>query len=59
MFAALVTVLQPDNGDVSCVTDSKAQAAATAATSKPMTTQNGSSLSLLGAYSDSDSNDSE
>ncbi|XP_028995408.1 splicing factor YJU2 [Betta splendens] len=38
------------------LTDSKALAAA----SKPVTTQNGSSsLSLLGAYSDSDSNDSE
>ncbi|XP_076013975.1 splicing factor YJU2 [Genypterus blacodes] len=40
-------------------TDSKAHAADTI-TSKPITTQNGpSSLSLLGAYSDSDSNDSE
>ncbi|XP_044023291.1 splicing factor YJU2 [Siniperca chuatsi] len=41
-------------------TDSKASAADSKNASKPVTTQNGSSsLSLLGAYSDSDSNDSE
>ncbi|XP_023133402.1 splicing factor YJU2 [Amphiprion ocellaris] len=40
--------------------DSKASTADSANTSKPVATQNGSSsLSLLGAYSDSDSNDSE
>lgn len=41
-------------------TDSKSSTAASKTASKPVTTQNGSSsLSLLGAYSDSDSNDSE
>ncbi|XP_068558426.1 splicing factor YJU2 [Cebidichthys violaceus] len=41
-------------------TDSKASTADTHNASKPVATQNGSSsLSLLGAYSDSDSNDSE
>lgn len=41
-------------------TDSKASTAASNNASAPVTTQNGSSsLSLLGAYSDSDSNDSE
>ncbi|KAL7379572.1 hypothetical protein ABVT39_001472 [Epinephelus coioides] len=41
-------------------TDSKASAADSKNASQPVTTQNGSSsLSLLGAYSDSDSNDSE
>lgn len=41
-------------------TDSKASTAGSMSASKPVTTQNGSSsLSLLGAYSDSDSNDSE
>ncbi|XP_069008725.1 splicing factor YJU2 [Embiotoca jacksoni] len=41
-------------------TDSKASTADSIKASKPVTTQNGSSsLSLLGAYSDSDSNDSE
>ncbi|XP_073339613.1 splicing factor YJU2 [Pagrus major] len=41
-------------------TDSKKSAAVSSNASKPVTTQNGSSsLSLLGAYSDSDSNDSE
>ncbi|KAF7659875.1 hypothetical protein LDENG_00291640 [Lucifuga dentata] len=41
-------------------TDSKALTAASTSASKPIATQNGSSsLSLLGAYSDSDSNDSE
>ncbi|XP_054470099.1 splicing factor YJU2 [Anoplopoma fimbria] len=41
-------------------TDSKASTADSNNASKPVTTQNGSSsLSLLGAYSDSDSNDSE
>lgn len=40
--------------------DSKASTADSTSTSKPVATQNGSSsLSLLGAYSDSDSNDSE
>ncbi|XP_027130659.1 splicing factor YJU2 [Larimichthys crocea] len=41
-------------------TDPKASTADSETASKPVTTQNGSSsLSLLGAYSDSDSNDSE
>ncbi|XP_029316701.1 splicing factor YJU2 [Cottoperca gobio] len=41
-------------------TDSKSSTADSKNASKPVTTQNGSSsLSLLGAYSDSDSNDSE
>ncbi|XP_036928115.1 splicing factor YJU2 [Acanthopagrus latus] len=41
-------------------TDSKKSVAVSNNASKPVTTQNGSSsLSLLGAYSDSDSNDSE
>lgn len=41
-------------------TDSKASTADSKNASQPVTTQNGSSsLSLLGAYSDSDSNDSE
>ncbi|KAI4803863.1 hypothetical protein KUCAC02_025510 [Chaenocephalus aceratus] len=41
-------------------TDSKASTTDSKNASKPVTTQNGSSsLSLLGAYSDSDSNDSE
>lgn len=45
---------------LSCLTDSKASTADSTNVSKPITTQNGSSsLSLLGAYSDSDSNDSE
>lgn len=44
--------------DSTSQTDSKASPASSA--NKPITTQNGSSsLSLLGAYSDSDSNDSE
>ncbi|XP_071772056.2 splicing factor YJU2 [Centroberyx gerrardi] len=40
-------------------TDSKALTADSTKTTKPIPAQNGSSLSLLGAYSDSDSNDSE
>lgn len=45
---------------MSCFSDSKKSVAVSNNVSKPVTTQNGSSsLSLLGAYSDSDSNDSE
>lgn len=56
------TVQKPSPGAAAPTsqTDSKSSTAGSNTASKPVTTQNGSSsLSLLGAYSDSDSNDSE
>ncbi|TKS86858.1 Coiled-coil domain-containing protein 94 [Collichthys lucidus] len=55
-----VTTAAPAATTSASQTDPKASTADSETASKPVTTQNGSSsLSLLGAYSDSDSNDSE
>ncbi|XP_037342726.2 splicing factor YJU2 [Pungitius pungitius] len=56
----VASVNKPGPAAPTSQTDSKASTTDSNNASKPVTTQNGSSsLSLLGAYSDSDSNDSE